>query len=135
MVGSADVFSGTIGPGNSPGILGAGNVTFHDPGPNDFQVELNGTLPGSDYDRLAVTGTVALGTATTLSAARGFDYALNDTLDIITATSITGTFAGLPDNTTFSIAGQMFKINYLTTAVRLTATAPVPVTLQEFSAE
>ncbi|HEV8268076.1 MAG TPA: hypothetical protein VGR00_07585, partial [Thermoanaerobaculia bacterium] len=75
------------------------------------------------------------GTATTLSLTRTFTYAMNDTLDIITASAITGTFVGLPDNTTFNVSGQMFRINYLQGVVRLTATSATPVTLQEFSAE
>ncbi|MDA1164900.1 MAG: autotransporter-associated beta strand repeat-containing protein [Planctomycetota bacterium] len=89
--------NGALAPGSSPGILSTGDVTFANG--SAFNVEIEGTSPGSGHDQLAVTGTVNLGGATlngTLSqaASAGSEFTVinNDSTD-----PITGTFAGLAE--------------------------------------
>src|SRR5262249_18862602 len=63
---------GTVSPGTGPGILTAAGSVALGAG-SSFVVELNGTVPGSGYDQLNVTGsasTVSLGG--TLSVSLGF---------------------------------------------------------------
>jgi autotransporter-associated beta strand protein len=73
VVGGPGVFAGGfVAPGGSgPGVLRVdGGVEFVGGG---FQVTLNGTVPGTNYDQLFVTGAVALTTNTPLSLSLGFD--------------------------------------------------------------
>src|SRR5262249_13470622 len=53
--------TGTIAPGTSPGQLTTGNVAMS--AMSKFEIELNGTTPGTSYDQLKVIGTVDLGNA------------------------------------------------------------------------
>ncbi len=92
---------GTIEVGNTPGIfsIGAG-ITF---GGGTFEVELQGLTPGTQYDQLLVTGgNVALGASvTSLSLLiSGYTPALSDSFVVVSNTgagTLTGTFAGFPD--------------------------------------
>jgi YVTN family beta-propeller protein len=81
------------GPGTALAILSATHVTLA-PGVN-FAVDVLGLQPGVSHDRLAVTGTFALNGAT-LIVGSGDLPAPNGT-QIVIATNVTGTFAGLPE--------------------------------------
>lgn len=48
--------SGTLAPGNSPGILNSGDVAFNG---GTFALDLSGATPGTEHDQLNVTGGVA----------------------------------------------------------------------------
>jgi fibronectin-binding autotransporter adhesin len=103
---------GTVSPGESPGILNiAGNLTF----PNGtFYAELNGPNAGTGYDRLAVSGTVNLGSPV-LNLSSGF-MAVTSTdfiiLSHITTGAINGTFAGLPEGALIGAGGNAFQVTY-----------------------
>ena len=59
-VGGITAANGSVAPGNGAGLLtSAGNVTFNSG--TTFRVEIGGVKPGTEYDRLQVTGTVNLG--------------------------------------------------------------------------
>ena len=112
-VSSVTVNTGTLSPGDGPGVLhiqgdlamGAGGA---------LQVELNGPVAGSSYDQVQVNGAVNLANAT-LSLQPGYSIApgtaflilVNDGTD-----PITGTFAGLPEGAVFAAGGQYFRISY-----------------------
>jgi autotransporter-associated beta strand protein len=107
--------SGTISPGNSPGILNCSNVTFSSTG--NYTVELDGPNPGTGYDQLNVTGTNTLANATLsvipsfttpVSIGQQFIIITNDLVD-----AITGTFSGLAEGATFNVGGFDFKISYV----------------------
>lgn len=102
---------GTVSPGNSPGILSAGNTDLQSG--STLAIELNGANLGTEYDQLNVGGTVTLGA--TLSLSLGYTPA-NNALFFILANdgtdTISGTFAGLADNSTFTAGGQDFQISY-----------------------
>ncbi|MFO0797558.1 MAG: LamG-like jellyroll fold domain-containing protein [Gemmataceae bacterium] len=95
--GTVAMSSGTVAPGTSPGVLNSGSVTFTG---GTFQVEVNGTTVGTQYDQLNVTGAVALGAGTTAlslptpTIAAGATYTIinNDGTD-----NVTGYFTGLPE--------------------------------------
>jgi fibronectin-binding autotransporter adhesin len=104
---------GTIAPGTSPGVLHTGDLTFTG---GTLQEEIAGTALGN-YDQLDVTGSVALGAATTLTVTHfgGFTPALNNSFTIIDndgADPVTGTFVGMAENSTFTVAGYTYRINY-----------------------
>jgi autotransporter-associated beta strand protein len=107
--------TGTLAPGTAtaPGILNVGGAATFTGG--TFGVRLNGTTAGTQYDQLAVTGAVTLGAgATALATSLGYQPAAGDTLTILTGSTVGGTFAGLPDNTTF-LVGSFDGVPYTAT--------------------
>lgn len=117
--GAVSVASGgTLAPGNSPGIITTGDLTFVS-GAN-FTVELNGFNAGTGYDQASVVGSVNLGGAN-LNRTLGFDPLGLDARLFIVANDgsdpITGTFAGLLNNATFNMTAPggtivPFQISY-----------------------
>ena len=112
-----NISGGLVAPGASTAVLTSSNVTFSGVS-SDFTVELNGTTAGSGYDQLNVRGAVALGGATLHvlpnfspidSPAEGTQFTIinNDALD-----AVSGTFAGLANNSVFTAGGLQFRINY-----------------------
>jgi hypothetical protein len=66
---------------------------------------------------MTVVGTVDLGSATTLNVSRLASFApkVNDTFAIIVndgTDAVTGTFAGLANGDSFTVAGYTYQINY-----------------------
>jgi autotransporter-associated beta strand protein len=104
--------AGAVSPGQSPGILNvAGNLSFLD---GALQVELNALGVGTGYDRLAVSGTVTLGSPT-LNLSPGFVPPLGTEFVILSRLSsgtISGTFAGLPEGGLVGAGGSAFQITY-----------------------
>jgi autotransporter-associated beta strand protein len=105
---------GTLSPGNSPGILHvAGNLSLSLG--STYLVELNGTAVGTQYDQTDVTGSVGLGNAT-LSLSLGFAPSVGTSFNIINndfTDAVTGTFAGLPEGSTFVVGSDLLKISYV----------------------
>ncbi len=108
--------TGGIAPGLSPGVLNVtGNVAFATS--NNFNVEINGTSVGTQYDQLNVTGSVNLNNAT-LNINLGFTPTNGQSFTIINATGVViGTFNGLPNGSTFSVGGNTLRIDYGTSSV------------------
>jgi len=141
LLGTITMSDGTIAPGNSPGCLGTGNLVFTG---GSYDVEINGVAQCTQYDSMTVIGTVALGADTTLNVSRLASYApkVNDTFAIIVndlTDAVTGTFKGLANGATFTVAGYTYQINYdagvdnndvllLVKAVPAEAAAAVPTT-------
>ncbi len=103
---------GTISPGPGRQVLDTGNLVLV--AGSTFEVELNGTVPGSGHDQLKVTGTVDLGDAI-LSPSLGFAATGNETFLIIdndSSDAVTGTFAGLPELSPVILGGRVFRITY-----------------------
>ncbi|MDY3563725.1 autotransporter-associated beta strand repeat-containing protein [Gemmata sp. JC673] len=102
----------TIAPGNSPGLLQSGSVTFVSG--STYSVELNGTTAGTQYDRTNVTGTVTLAGAT-LSLSLGYAPAVGAQFALITndgSDAVVGTFAGLAEGATVTAGSATFTISY-----------------------
>jgi fibronectin-binding autotransporter adhesin len=111
---SANGGTSTVLPGDSPGILNCGNFTGS--GSAVFQVELNGSNPGTGYDQLNVQGTVNLSAGTVLSATLNYPSALSNKFTIIKndgADAVVGTFKQLAEGATLTIGGQQFRISYV----------------------
>jgi autotransporter-associated beta strand protein len=104
--------SGTVAPGQSPGILSSGLVNWN---PNTtFAVELNGPMLGTQYDQLNVAGTVNLANAT-LNVALGFTPVLGTLFTIVNNDgndAITGTFAGLAEGGIVTVNNVPLQVSY-----------------------
>jgi autotransporter-associated beta strand protein len=112
---------GTLAPGDGPGILHTGSVSFA--AGAHFAVELGGINPGTGgYDQLAANGTVNLGGSTLdLSLVNGFHPVLGEKFEIVTSSNpITGTFAGLVEGARFLDGGVTYTISYQGDDVLLT---------------
>ncbi len=112
---------GTVAPGGSPnssniapgpGILNTGSVVFNSG--SNFNVELNGTTVGTEYDQLHVTGSVNLNDVN-LNIARGFTPAKGDVFTIIDndgTDSVVGEFSGLGEGAVVTVGGRPLVISY-----------------------
>jgi hypothetical protein len=102
-----------LSPGESPGRLTVlQDATFYPTA--TYNVELNGTTAGVNYDQLSVGTTLVLSNAT-LAVTLGFNSAPNDAFTIIRkvgAGAVNGIFNGLPQNALLTVNGQKFRISY-----------------------
>lgn len=105
---------GVVQPGSSgnPDIFDStGNVELN--AGSSFNIRLNGTSVGVNYDQLRVEGTVTLGG--TLNVSVGFVPAVGEEFTIIDndgTDDVVGTFAGLPEGAILTLNGRPFKISY-----------------------
>lgn len=94
-VGALNIGAGsTLSPGNSPGRISAGNTILNPTGNFLLQVDSDGSTgaAGTNWDQLAVTGTVDL---TGLSSSDTFVFELQS----LTGSDATGTLASFDPNT------------------------------------
>lgn len=111
----------TLAPGTGGttiNTLSTGAVTMN--ATSTYSIDLNGTGPTAD--RITSTGAVAC--AGTLTIASIANAAYGQTYTIVSGSSVTGTFSGLPNNTIFSQQSRTFVIRYSATAVTLTDLDP-----------
>jgi autotransporter-associated beta strand protein len=104
--------SGVLSPGGSgPGTLHSGNIVFN--AGSSLVIEFTGTA-GSGFSTLVVNGTVNLSGSPKLSLTFGsFVPTVGKTFTIISSTGpVTGAFDALPDNSTLTVGGRKFLINY-----------------------
>ncbi len=112
-VGALTATGGTVSPNGTGGrgTLRTRNVSLNSS--TTYRVQLNGATAGTGFDRMVVAGTVNLSHAI-LNASLGFAPS-GQTLRIIDnngTDSVVGTFAGKPNNSTFTIGGETFRIKY-----------------------
>jgi fibronectin-binding autotransporter adhesin len=104
---------GSIAPGiGGPGVLTAVSLAMKNN--TELDLEVNGTTAGTQYDQLAVTGTVALDGA--LSLTLGYGPAVGDTFRILNKISpgpIVGTFGGIPEGSSLSFPPATMTISYV----------------------
>jgi hypothetical protein len=75
---------------------------FNQAGPASLEIEIAGTIPGNQYDKLAVSGTATLAGSLDIVLLNGFSPTPGDSFDVLTAEAISGDFANyqlpaLPD--------------------------------------
>lgn len=105
-----------VSPGASPGILSLDD--FENTTNGVLEIQLGGLTPGSGHDALAVSGSVTLAGAVSVSTTNGFTPSDGDTFEIITAASVTGTFNQI-------IGASVYSVNVSSNAVTLTANCPL----------
>ncbi len=86
-------FTGTFAPGLSPAILSVGNLAFSPT--STLIMELGGTSPGSGYDQLKSSGTIALDGTLELALINGFIPTAGQTFDIFNGGMLSGAFSAL----------------------------------------
>ena len=121
ITGAVTVNGGRVSPNtdSATGTLTTGPLTFATTDDN-YNVQVTGTVAGSLYDQLSAASTsaanIALGSGNVvLNFSMGYVASPGDAYTIINNTTTgttTGTFAGLPNNSTFFSGGQAFNINY-----------------------
>ena len=94
---------GTLAPGNSPGALTIAGDYTQGPG-GRLLVELGGTLPGSGYDQLNVTGNATLDGTLEVRLFGAFTGTVGDLFDVMTYGAVTGNFSSIvrPASHTFT---------------------------------
>ena len=106
---------GLVAPGASAGVLSCNGFNINSFGSGTLEMELNGTLPGTEgYDQLIVNGLVAL-SEITLRVRAGFSSPSNHQFVLINndgGDAVQGTFTGLPENATVTAGDQVFQISY-----------------------
>ena len=115
---------GTFVPGGDPNVFSIqGDCDLSD-GETDIEVASAGTA-GTDYDQLIVSGKVTLGGTLKLVLLNGYTPKVGDTLDIISAGTISGNFAQIiaPGLTLSPVPGTG-KLSVKVTSIS-TAAAPV----------
>jgi autotransporter-associated beta strand protein len=114
-LGQVTVNTGTIAPGESPGRLTTSNVNLTVN--SSLEVELNGTIPATEYDQLSVVGVVSLvNSPELLIALNNFTPAPGDTFTLIDndgVDAISGIFAGLSEGGKFAVGDSGFTISYV----------------------
>ncbi len=116
-------------PGSGVGLVMMENVTLTNSALLTF--EIGGTSQGVNYDAISASGLVALDGSLAISLVNGFLPAPTDSFQLLSTSapaSLTGTFAGLPEGTTFTSGGQQWTISYQGGSVTLIA-VPEPATI------
>lgn len=114
----------TIAPGvNEAATMACTTATFASG--SIFAVDINSVTGQSDL--LSATGNVTItGASVAFSGLGGGVLPIGSEFSIIQAGHVTGTFTGLANNASVTIAGNTYKINYTSTEVKLTLTAANP---------
>jgi hypothetical protein len=90
-VSASVVSAGTVAPGASAGLLTIGGA-YTQGSTGTLAIEIGGLVAGTQYDRLAVTGTATLSGALNVTLVNGFVPQDTNTFTVLTAGSITGAF-------------------------------------------
>ena len=108
-VNTVALSGGNLSPGATTGILNTGNLTFTG---GTFNAALAST---SSYSQANVTGTVTLGSNTTLTLSPTFTPVTGNTFTIINndgSDAVSGTFKGLAEGGSVTISGVSYTISY-----------------------
>jgi hypothetical protein len=87
--------SGTVTPGDSPTSTGVLSVskTYTQNSSGVLNISIGGTTAGTKYDQLNITGSATLKGTLNLSLIKGYVPAVGNTFDILTASTVSGTFS------------------------------------------
>lgn len=113
--GTVSASGGAVAPGNAGGTGVLFTLGLSMGSASTFAVRLNGATAGSQYDQLAVNGSVGLGSAT-LQTSLGFTPTAGQVFTIVSnagGSAVSGTFAGLPQGTAFAVGGVPMRISYV----------------------
>ena len=119
--------AGTVQPGLPPGNLTtSAGATLASGGTGSLAIDINGASAGSGYSQLLAAGSATL-TNATLSIADSYAAPYGTVFKIVSAGSISGTFANAAQNAVLIAGGRQLQIGYSSNAVTLTdVTNPAP---------
>lgn len=111
---------GTTAPGTSAGQLSI-TGTYTQQSSGTLAIEIGGPTPGTQHDRLAVSGAATLGGTLTIDFINGYTPTIGQSFTVMTYPSRTGAFASViaPCPAGFGVA-----VNVLATSVRVDIVAP-----------
>ncbi|WP_261365074.1 beta strand repeat-containing protein [Anatilimnocola floriformis] len=92
---------------------------------SDLAIAIDGTTVDTQYTQLTVAGTVDL-TGVDLVLSGSYTPLFGNVFTIVSATSRTGTFNGLANNSEITFNGEKLRLNYSATEVTLTALGKAP---------
>ena len=99
----------------SPGTLSTSNLVLISA--VTLAMQVHGTNAGVDYDQISANGNVTLGSATlSLSFVTNLSPIVGTTLTLIkvaNGSTLTGTFAGLPEGSTFTNNRAIYQLSYV----------------------
>jgi len=102
-----------VSPGNSPGTVTVDGTYVQTTG-GTLAVDINGPVPGTDFDQLAIIGSVSLDGA--LQVALGVAPSMGTAFVIVDndgSDAVSGTFSGLPEGATFRVGDTTLYISYV----------------------
>jgi hypothetical protein len=112
---------GKISPGYSPGTMTFDADEFFST--SILDIEINGTSAGQ-FDKVVVNGEASLGSSTALEVSLGYTPAIGDQFQILSATTLTGTFSStsLPALQ----AGQAWEVQYNSNNITIIVVSVLP---------
>ncbi len=118
--GNLDNSGGVLEVGLSAGLLTI-NGNYVQTAGGTLDMEIGGTMAGTEYDQLAVSGAVTLDGTLNVALINGYERTGGGSFDLLTADSVTGSFAetNLP-----ALCAQEWTLTYEPDAVNLTAELP-----------
>lgn len=124
-----------IGTGSTAGTLGITGATTFGTG-SSFRVDLNGTTQGTGYDRLNVTGAVALGGDLMVRVGSDFLSTISsgNSFTVLNATSITGAFANVASGQRAKLPSGLGSCLLTVTTTSVTLSGFASSTLNNFLA-
>jgi T5SS/PEP-CTERM-associated repeat protein len=121
-------YNGDLRPGNSPAnVTYAGNVILNPSA--KLHMELGGLTPGSQYDRLTVSGTITVGGTLDVLTINGFNPQPGQSftlIDNLGSGPILGTFVGIGEGGVFTVNGHTYLATYQGGTGNDFVIAPVP---------
>ena len=124
MIDSARVTPGGVGAAGTLAISGDYTQTAS----GGLDIDLGGLSPGTQYDRLAVSGTAILGGVLDVALANRFQPSLGDPFRVVSAGTLSGNFSAL--NGSAFDSGLTFSRTTTTTDFTLTAGVPTVADVQ-----
>ncbi|MCB9852596.1 MAG: immunoglobulin domain-containing protein [Phycisphaerales bacterium] len=131
LVDAPIVNAGSVSPGLSAGTL-SGTADFTQTTAGSLDVQIGGQVANDDYDVLAVDGAATLAGTLNVTLINGFEPPVGSSYDILTASSISGTFD--PENMPTLVNNHCWHVGYLADKVTLTILSPSVITTQPLSA-
>ncbi len=113
--------SGTVSPGASVGTLSVAGA-YQQTASGILDVQLAGLTPGTEYDRLIVSGSATLGGTLRVQIVEPFLPQVGDSFVVLLCASRTGTFM-IHDADCLHPAGKRFRVTYGPSSVTVTVMA------------
>lgn len=121
VFGGDVVVSGTLRPGNSPACVPFENLILAPSA--TLVIEIGGTNPCAEYDRLEASGSVSIDGGLTVQLIDGFVPALGDSFVFVTAPSLSGAFQFIRLSLPTLPAGRAWSLGVTPTEAKLTVVA------------